>query len=389
MFPTASYVYAVRRSVLFKRPIPTCFSQRHYNILFFGSDEFAIASLRRLLQEKDTRLDSGEKLVSAVEVVTPPDSRTGAGGGGIEAPLKKFALQNDLRVHVAPPKTLRGWKPPQLETPPGNVPFEVAIVVSFRYFLPADLIKTFSAGAFNVHPSLLPRCRGAAPIQHTILNGDTETGVSIIELHHDQFDAGRILLQTHMKISDRVFYKELHDRLAEEGAENLVTVLKNLKYHRENAKVQDEAHVTSAPKISKDMGEVDWESLTMEQIFARHRAIGTKVPLRTTYNNKPVELVTLLDPSTDLHRHEIPSKLPDVPPGTIHIRKNDPYLHVKCADGWIGITKLRFKTRHTFEMKDFYNGYQPKSGKSRFVFAEKDASGDEQKAKCVPKGLNP
>ena len=175
---------------------------------------------------------------------------------------------------------------------------------------------------------------------------------------------------------------------------------------QENATVQDEAQVTSAPKISKDMGEVHWEKLTMEEIYARHRAIGAKacnptpgasksfanqsppmqVPLRTTYNNKRVQLVTLLDPMTDSHRHVIPSTLPDAPPGTIHIRKNDPHLHVKCADGWIGCTKLKFETRDAFEMKDFYNGYQPKSGKSRFCVAEDFSQDSSDKPKSERKG---
>lgn len=128
-------------------------------ILFFGSDAFSLHSLQRLAQ-KYPRI----QLVSNSSL------------------LIRYARTNGIPAHIPPPKTLKHWTPPTTSS-------DLAVVVSFGYFLPAALCDSFPLGAINVHPSLLPKYRGPAPIAHSLLNNDTETGISVIELDRARFDA--------------------------------------------------------------------------------------------------------------------------------------------------------------------------------------------------------
>eukprot|EP00842_Homolaphlyctis_polyrhiza_P000344 jgi/Hompol1/130/HPOL_002932-RA len=160
---------------------------------------------------------------------------------------------------------------------PNGDPFELAVVVSFGYFLPRRIIDTFTTAAVNVHPSLLPKYRGASPIQHAILGGDDVTGVSIIELSTDKFDAGRILKQVTVPVPNNVYYDDLHDSLANKGAELLVETLMDLDKHKRESTTQDESLVTHARRFEKSAGYISWKDQTKLQIFTLFRAIGSKV----------------------------------------------------------------------------------------------------------------
>jgi methionyl-tRNA formyltransferase len=121
------------------------------------------------------------------------------------------------------PDWLSQWKEPDL-----------AVVVSFGYFMPHRILNQFKLGAVNVHPSLLPRYRGAAPIHHSVLNGDSETGISIIELDRKRFDAGKILKQTVYEIPnhEHVLYQDLYTQLAERGGHELTDVILNFEEYQ-------------------------------------------------------------------------------------------------------------------------------------------------------------
>ena len=141
-------------------------------------------------------------------------------------------MQHQIPVHDAPTprKAIQAWEPDWLK----RKAFDLAVVVSFGYFLPRHILNHFSLGALNVHPSLLPLYRGSAPIQHAIINGDRETGISIIDLDQSRFDAGRILKQSRFQIPnhEHIRYQELHDFLALKGGEDLVDVIQNLEYYQ-------------------------------------------------------------------------------------------------------------------------------------------------------------
>jgi methionyl-tRNA formyltransferase len=145
----------------------------------------------------------------------------------ISVPLKKYALSNGLQVFDAPlsRQEFSKWSPEWLK----KNTFDFGVVVSFGYFIPRGILELFSKGVVNVHPSLLPKYRGAAPIHHTILNGDKETGISIINLDPSRFDAGTILKQENVVIPnpETITFQELHDMLADKGGSNLVDTIRN------------------------------------------------------------------------------------------------------------------------------------------------------------------
>lgn len=148
-------------------------TSQKYNVLYFGSDLFSTKCLNALLSKSSA--------INDVQVVVPFNQNQ---------PLTKYALEKGLKFHRAPPHG-SNWLEWKL---PGS--FDLAIVVSFGYFLPAHLLSQFPKSTINVHPSLLPKYRGSSPIQYSILNKDKETGVSIIELSPISFDSGKILRQS-------------------------------------------------------------------------------------------------------------------------------------------------------------------------------------------------
>ncbi|TPX38187.1 methionyl-tRNA formyltransferase [Synchytrium microbalum] len=323
-----------------------------YSVLFFGTDEFSAITLKRLLERPD--------VIRHVELVCPPDStRTKIQ----QCAAKTFAESAGVKIHHAPPKTLKGWDIPTASDT--NQSFDIGLVVSFGYFITKKVLSSLPLRAVNVHPSLLPRYRGAAPIQHSILNGETETGVSIIELHEEKFDAGRLLRQAQLAIPLNVHYDQLHDQLAELGAQELISTLEDFPNHLLNAKLQDEALVSHAPKIQKSQAHVQWSQMSSHNVFRLYRAMGSKIPVYTTYRGKRAQLITLLDPVIT----SFPSSLNrNAPPGTLVIdsSKADPVLFIRCSNDWIGCTRLHIQDKKEVNIQQFKNGYQVLNFKEAF-----------------------
>lgn len=276
-------------------------------------------------------------------------------------------MAHHVPVFDAPPKTLNGWNlPPEIPLP------DIAIVVSFNYFIPESLIKQFPVSAINVHPSLLPKYRGAAPIQWTLINGDTETGVSIIDLHPTTFDAGRVLNQTLLEIPDpsNIRYSELESILADAGSDLLIQTLRNLDVHKASSKSQEQlspnSDVPKAPKITKELGLLSWNIQTAQQIWNLYRGVSHQIPLQTTFKSKPLHLTSLLHPV---------NSPPDLPkdsnaataPGTIFYNKHSPnVLYVRAKQDWAVVEKVKVVNRKEVGVKEWMNGYKVQSLEDRF-----------------------
>ncbi|KAJ3390557.1 hypothetical protein HDU92_000396 [Lobulomyces angularis] len=299
---------------------------KKYNILFFGSDEFSIITLKRLLNSD---------IVQNLQVVTTKS-----------VPLFNFS-KTFLNLHIPPQHTLKSWEAPKLN----GQDFDLAVVVSFGYFLPPNLINKFSVGALNVHPSLLPKYRGAAPIQHQILNDEKISGVSIIELDKKKFDAGKILKQSSLKVCNFPFYKVLHDELAMLGGNDLVETIKNIDSFKKQAIVQDESLVTQAPKILKEMGRIDFNCMNNYEIFKLHRAIGFKIPLYAQFRKKRIQLFDLKLATLNF------STMDNFSAGSLLFDKQQKKLFVKCFHGWLEILKLKVQDKKLLSADDFHNGY--------------------------------
>ncbi|CAG8614983.1 5714_t:CDS:2 [Dentiscutata heterogama] len=249
--------------------------------------------------------------------------------------------------------------------------FDIGVVVSFGYFLSPAILESFTKGSMNVHPSLLPKYRGAAPIQYAILNGDQETGITIQELHPEIFDAGKILRQISMAIPSESTYLSLESILAAEGAELLVDTLRYLDYFQANAQEQDTTKATKAPKISKDMAEIKWNQITADRLDKLYRAISHQYSITTNFIEKRIQLHNISLPS-ELKQQKIRIKTANIKvnysPGTIiYDSKSLDSIYVICNDDkLIECRSVKMEGKNEISVKDWINGYGVESGKMKF-----------------------
>lgn len=302
-----------------------------WNVLFFGTDNFAVESLKVLSSSRS----AAEPLVRSLEVVTLPGN----------VPVKRFAHQNSLPVHTWPPELSHGQ-------------FDVGVVVSFGCLLPEKIINKFPLGILNVHPSLLPRWRGPAPIFHTIMAGDEVTGVTVMQIRPHRFDVGPILSQETFHIQKKVTSDELGAVLAVKGAQMLVETLKTLEEKIQNKTDQSTTGATFAPKISKSQSWLVWEEQTADNIDCLYRAIGSRIHLRTLWMGRTVKLLDYVGRCHNVVQDGSGTAVP----GSVMFLKESNTLSVRCKDGWVGFSSVLLKKRLT--AADFYNGYLHQSMKS-------------------------
>jgi methionyl-tRNA formyltransferase len=210
-------------------------------VLFFGTPEFAVPSLERLLRSSH----------SVEAVVTSRDKPRGRGLKLTPAPVKQVALDHGLPVLEPPNMKAEIFLEQVRQFAP-----DILVVVAFR-ILPKVLFSMPQHGAINVHPSLLPKYRGPAPIHWTLLSGETVTGATTFRLSED-IDAGNILLQREVPIKEDDDYGSLHDRLAVVGAELLIETLDRLEGGKLAAQAQDDRLATPAPKVQGEDAAIDW-----------------------------------------------------------------------------------------------------------------------------------
>lgn len=225
-------------------------------IVFMGSAELAIPSLDALLKGAD---------IDVVGVVTQPDRPAGRKRLPTPCPLKAFAGEQGLNI-MTPDKV---GAPESVEALAALEP-DLIIVVAYGQYIPSRVIQLAPHRAVNVHPSLLPKYRGSAPIQWAIANGDTVTGVSIIDLAQTM-DAGDILRQETWPIQDDDTSAALHDKLAVFGAELLLKAVGDIRDGTVSRTAQDESEVVEIRKLTKEDGRIDW-SLPAVMIRNRIRA---------------------------------------------------------------------------------------------------------------------
>ena len=219
------------------------------NIIFMGTPEFAVPTLEMLVNE--------EYHISAV--VTQPDKPKGRGNKEMMPPIKEVALKHN--IPVLQPVRIKGdeifYKHIQSLNP------DLIVVVAFGQILPQQVLDLPKYGCINIHGSLLPKYRGAAPIQWSIINGDEVTGVTIMYMDKGM-DTGDMLLKTEMLIGEQDTYASLHDKMKSVGANLLKEALPKIIAGTIERQKQDDANSTSAPMISKTLGEIDWNKSAKE-----------------------------------------------------------------------------------------------------------------------------
>ncbi len=228
-----------------------------WRIVFFGTPSFALATLRGLLEGPD----------EVVGVVTQPDREKGRGRKMVISPIKELALQHGLPV-LQPEKV----KEEAFQETVKGVQPDLFVVVAYGQILPKSVLNIPKYGAVNVHASLLPGYRGAAPIARAILEGEKVTGVTTMAMD-EGMDTGSILLQAEVPIGNEVTCETLHDRLAALGAQLLARTVEKMKAGEIRPVPQDHSKATYAPPLKKEDGRIHWEKGAAEidrQIRALH-----------------------------------------------------------------------------------------------------------------------
>ena len=220
------------------------------NILFMGTPDFAMESLKSLYEAK----------YNIIGVVTNPDKPKGRGMKLTFSPVKEYAIQNNLEVF----QPVKVRKNEEFIEKIKNLNPDVICVVAYGKILPKEILEIPKLGCINVHASLLPKYRGAAPIQWAIINGDKETGVTTMFMD-EGMDTGDMILKRKVSIYEDETTGELWDRLSKIGGELLVQTLKNIETNNYKREKQT-GEYTMAPMLSKEMAKIDWNNQSAQDI---------------------------------------------------------------------------------------------------------------------------
>ncbi|NKF51844.1 methionyl-tRNA formyltransferase [Shewanella sp. WXL01] len=242
-------------------------------IIFAGTPDFAARHLQALL-------DSEHQVVG---VYTQPDRPAGRGKKLTASPVKSLAVEHDIAVYQ--PKSLRNAEA-QAELAAINA--DIMVVVAYGLILPQVVLDTPRLGCINVHGSILPRWRGAAPIQRALWAGDKATGVTIMQMDIG-LDTGDMLLKTHLPIEDSDTSATLYEKLAEQGPQALVEALAGLSAGTLSAEKQDESQANYAEKLSKEEAKLDW-SKTATQLWQEVRAFNPWPASHFSHNEQTIKV---------------------------------------------------------------------------------------------------
>ena len=300
-------------------------------IVFMGTPAFAVASLSALLAAK----------MNVVAVVTAPDKPSGRGMKLQPSAVKQFAIENNIKV-LQPEKL----KSPAFFDALKTLNADLQVVVAFR-MLPEIIWSMPPMGTLNVHGSLLPQYRGAAPINWAIINGEKQTGVTTFQLQH-AIDTGNILLQAPIDISENMTAGELHDIMKEVGANVLVKTIEGLQNNTIKATPQTNDNVTlkHAPKIFTQDCEIDWHQ-SVNDIHNLIRGLAPFPGAITKVEGKIVKLYST---------NKLPSSVTETP-GTF-ITDGKTFAKIACKDGYIGINDIQWEGKKRMPIVDFLRGYR-------------------------------
>ncbi len=294
-------------------------------IVFAGTPEFAAQHLQALL-------DAGREVIA---VYTQPDRPAGRGQKLMPSPVKQLALQHDIPVHQ--PQTLRD---PAAQAELASLQADLMVVVAYGLILPQAVLDMPRLGCINSHASLLPRWRGAAPIQRAIEAGDAESGVTVMQMEAG-LDTGPMLLKVHTPIAPDDTGGSLHDRLAALGSNAVVEAVSALEAGTLAGEIQDDSLATYAHKLNKDEARIDWTQPAVE-LERRVRAFHPWPICHSTLDGAAVK-IHAAEPGTG---HGVPGQIIDAD-------KNG--LDVACGEGSLRLTRLQLAGGKPLAFSDLFN----------------------------------
>lgn len=314
-------------------------------LIFAGTPEFAAAALQAIL-------DAGHEVVL---VLTQPDRPAGRGMALQASPVKQLAVKHGIPVHQ--PEKLRTEEQRQ---PVFDAQAELMVVAAYGLILPQVILDAPRRGCLNIHGSLLPRWRGAAPIQRAIQAGDAETGITIMQMDIG-LDTGAMLLKAVTPIADDDTAATLHDKLAAQGASLIVAALTKLEQGELSPTPQPEEGVTYAAKISKAEAELDWRLPAIEL----DRAIRAYNPFPGALSNMAGTPVKIWQARPEAASDLFPE------PGTV-VAADGNGVVVACGEGVLRLLTLQKPGGKRLPVGEFLRGFPLEPG-ARFSPANRDA----------------
>jgi methionyl-tRNA formyltransferase len=303
-------------------------------IIFAGTPAFAAETLKALINTEH----------EICAVYTQPDRPAGRGRKLTASPVKQLAQEHNIPVE----QPINFKSDDAIQTLAGYQA-DLMIVVAYGLLLPQVVLDTPKLGCINVHASLLPRWRGAAPIQRAILAGDKESGVCIMQMEAG-LDTGPVLSEARCPITEEDTAQVLHDRLAILGATTLVETLKDIEQCQRNAKPQNDELTSYASKLDKKEADIDWQD-SAQNILRKINA----------FNPWPVAQTIWHDAIFRIWRAQLVKEEAQQPAGQI-IKANKAGIDVATGDGVIRITELQLPGKRAMSVQDFLNANTMKVG---------------------------
>lgn len=307
-------------------------------IVFMGTPEFAVESLKALVENN----------YNVVGVITSPDKPAGRGYKIQQSPVKKYALEHDLFL-LQPEKLKNEVFLNELR----KLKADLQIVVAFR-MLPEVVWSMPPKGTFNLHASLLPQYRGAAPINWAIINGEKETGVTTFFLSNE-IDTGKIIFQEKVPIEKNDNAETLHDKLMKKGADLILKTVDailndTVEAIPQNEYIANRVELKPAPKIFRETCKINWNQ-PAENIYNFIRGLS---PSPAAWTELEIDAGNTLN--LKIFESSVKNKTHDLLPGTI-VTDNKTYLSVAAKDGFLEISDIQASGKKRMKIRDFLNGF--------------------------------
>ena len=312
-------------------------------VVFMGTPDFAVGTLEALIE-------AGHQVIG---VVTQPDKPKGRGKTLMPTPVKEVALKHQIPVYQ--PKKVREEE--FTETLKKLAP-DVIVVAAFGQIIPKEILDMPAFGCLNIHASLLPKYRGAAPIQWAVINGEKESGVTIMQMD-EGLDTGDMIDKVVVPLAEDETGGSLFDKLSQAGAQLCVKVLKDLEEGRAVREKQPEESTTAyASMISKKMGEINWKdsAKSIEQLI---RGLNPWPSAYTHYNGKTLKLWAAKVASSE-EAKAVSGEASQGIPGRILVSKDA--LLVETGAGFLSITELQLEGKKRMETAAFLRGFSMETG---------------------------
>lgn len=322
------------------------------NILFMGTPDFASEALKSIYEAK----------YNIIGVVTNPDKPKGRGMKMVMSPVKEYAIEHNIEVY-------------QPEKIKNNTEFinkikelnpDIICVVAYGKILPKEILDIPKYGCINVHASLLPKYRGAAPIQWAVLNGDKKTGVTTMYMDIGM-DTGDIILMRETEIGEEETTGELWERLSKMGGELLVETLEEIKQGKAKRTKQGE-NFTLAPMLNKEMAKINWKEQTAKEIHNLVRGLNPIMGAYTFLNEKKIKFwkvkvrnkEKIIAVSPELEEYLLKQK--DIEEGSILFANDKKGLFIKAKDEIIEVEEIQGENAKRMSINDFLRGNEVKVG---------------------------